>query len=194
MAPSSELSALAAWDAVETRDRIRKKDVSAEEVLEAAIARAEEARPLGAVFEPTYERARAGAANRDPVAPLSGVPTFVKDLTQIRGVPTTWGSQAVGRYVSRGSDRIATWIEETGVVTLGKSACPELGLMPATEPLGRPPCRNPWDPSRSSGGSSGGAATLVASGVVPIAHGNDGGGSIRIPAACCGLVGLKPSR
>ena len=79
-------------------------------------------------------------------------------------------------------------------MTLGKSACPELGLTATTEPLGWPPCRNPWDPSRSSGGSSGGAATLVAAGVVPIAHANDGGGSIRIPAACCGLVGLKPSR
>jgi amidase len=191
---SSEVTTLAAWDAVETSDRIRKKEVSIQEILEAAIARAEEAQHLGAVFEPTYARARTSVESRDCEAPLAGVPTFVKDLARIRGVPTTWGSGAAGRYVPRRSDPIVTYIEETGLVTLGKSACPELGLIPSTEPLGRPPCRNPWDPSRSSGGSSGGAATLVASGVVPIAHGNDGGGSIRIPAAFCGLVGLKPSR
>ena len=137
-------------------------------------------------------RRRGERETRRPLCPACRRSSKIS--TQIRDVPTTWGSQAVGRYVSRGTDPIATWIEETGVVTLGKSACPELGLMPTTEPLGRPPCRNPWDPSRSSGGSSGGAATLVAGGVVPIAHGNDGGGSVRIPAASCGLVGLKPSR
>lgn len=191
---SSDLATMAAWDAIETRERLRKKDVSAEEVLEGAIARAEEARHLGAVFERTYDRDRADAGARRTEAPLSGVPTFIKDLVQIRGVPTTWGSKAAGTYVSRRTDAIAARIEEIGLVTLGKSACPELGLTPTTEPLGWPPCRNPWDPSRSSGGSSGGAATLVAAGVVPIAHGSDGGGSIRIPAACCGLVGFKPSR
>lgn len=191
---SSDLPALAAWDAIETCDRIRRKDVSAHEVLEAAIARAEEARHLGAVFENTFARARAGVANLDSGAPLLGVPTFIKDMTQIQGVPMTWGTRAAGRYVSRRNDPIVTSIEETGIVILGKSACSELALIPTTEPLGWPPCRNPWDPSRSSGGSSGGAATIVAAGVVPIAHGVDGGGSIRIPAACCGLVGLKPSR
>jgi amidase len=188
------LEALANWDAVETRDRIRKKEVSAEEVIRAAIVRAEEARHLGAVFEPTYERALAHAGDRGGMASLAGVPTFIKDLAEIRGVPTTWGSRASGRYVSRRTDPFVSGFEETGVVTLGKSACPELGLTVTTEPLGRPPCRNPWDPSRSSGGSSGGAASLVAAGVVPMAHATDGGGSIRVPAACCGLVGLKPSR
>ncbi len=191
---SSDLATMAAWDAVETRDRLHTKDVSAHEVLEGAIARSEDAQHLGAVFERTYDRARAKAGVRHAEAPLSGVPTFIKDLAQIRGVPTTWGSKAAGTYVSRRTDPIAARVEDIGLVTLGKSACPELGLTPTTEPLGWPPCRNPWDPSRSSGGSSGGAATLVAAGVVPIAHGSDGGGSIRIPAACCGLVGLKPSR
>jgi amidase len=195
MAPSSaDVATMGAWDAVETRDRIRKKEVSIQEVLEAAIARAEEAQHLGAVFEPTYARARASVESRDCEAPLAGVPAFVKDLARIRGVPTTWGSRAAGRYVPRRSDPIVTHLEETGVVILGKSACPELGLSPTTEPLGRPPCRNPWAPSRSSGGSSGGSACLVAAGVVPIAHGSDGGGSIRLPAAWCGLVGMKPSR
>lgn len=122
------------------------------------------------------------------------MPTFVKDLAQIRGVPTAWGSRASGHYVSRRTDPFVSHFEETGVVTLGKSATPELGLTATTEPLGRSPCRNPWDPSRSSGGSSGGAASLVAAGVVAMAHGSDGGGSIRISAACCGLVGMKPSR
>jgi amidase len=185
---------LGAWDAVETGDRIRKKEVSVREVLEAAVARAEAAQHLGAVFEPTYDRARELAARQPVDAPLAGVPTFIKDLTQVRGVRTTWGSRATGRYVSRRTDAIAARMEESGLVMLGKSACPEVGLSVTTEPLGWPPCRNPHDPSRSPGGSSGGAAALVAAGVVPIAHGSDAGGSIRIPAACCGLVGLKPSR
>ena len=193
MAPT-DLMQPAAWDAVETAARIRKKEVSATEVVGAAFARAEEARPLGAIVELTYERARANAGAPRSEAALAGVPTFVKDLAQMRGVPTGWGSAASSAYVSRRTDPFVKHFEETGVVTLGKSACPELGLTATTEPLGRPPCRNPWDPSRSSGGSSGGAATLVAAGVVPMAHGSDGGGSIRIPAACCGLVGLKPSR
>jgi len=190
----SALTTLATWDAVETRDRVRKREVSAQEVAEAAIARAEEARHLGAVVEPMYERARSAAGTGDSEALLAGVPTFVKDLAQIRGVPTAWGSRASGHYVSRRTDPFVSHFEETGVVTLGKSATPELGLTATTEPLGRSPCRNPWDPSRSSGGSSGGAASLVAAGVVAMAHGSDGGGSIRIPAACCGLVGMKPSR
>jgi amidase len=193
-ASSFDLAALATWDAIETRDRIRKKEVSALEVADAAIARAEEARHLGAVVEPIYERGRQRARASDGEAPLAGVPTFLKDLAQLGGAPITWGSRAAGRYVSRKTDPFVKRFEDTGVVTLGKSATPELGLTGTTEPLGFPPCRNPWDPARSSGGSSGGAACLVASGVVPMAHGSDGGGSIRIPAACCGLVGLKPSR
>jgi amidase len=190
----SAVEMLGAWDAVETTDRIRKKDVSAREVLEAAIARAEEVQDLGAVFERTYDRAHERGAQTSADAPLAGVPTFIKDMIQVRGVRTTWGSRATGRYVSRRTDAIAARMEESGLVMLGKSACPEVGLSVTTEPLGWPPCRNPHDPSRSPGGSSGGAAALVAAGVVPIAHGTDAGGSIRIPAACCGLVGLKPSR
>ena len=190
----ADLATMSAWDAVETRDRLQKKDVSVQEVLEAAITRAEEAQHLGAVFERTYDRAREFAARQPVDAPLAGVPTFIKDMIHVRGVRTTWGSRATGRYVSRRTDAIAARMEESGLVMLGKSACPELALSVTTEPLGWPPCRNPHDPSRSSGGSSGGAAALVAAGVVPIAQGTDAGGSIRIPAACCGLVGLKPSR
>jgi amidase len=185
--------AAADWDAVETAARIRSNDVTAAEVVEAAIARAEEAHDLGGVVEPCYERARVNGARPDG-APWLGVPTFVKDLARLAGVATTWGSLGSGRYFSKRSDPFVRSFERLGVVVLGKSATSELGLMPATEPLVGRPCRNPWDVSRSSGGSSGGAACLVSAGVVPIAHGMDGGGSIRIPAACCGLVGFKPSR
>jgi amidase len=126
--------------------------------------------------------------------PLAGVPTFVKDLSQLRGVATAWGSAGSGAFVSRRSDPFVKRFARTGVAILGKSATPELGLTASTEPLRFPPTRNPCDPSRSAGGSSGGAGALVAAGVVPIAHGSDGGGSIRIPAACCGVIGFKPSR
>jgi amidase len=163
-------------------------------VIEGAIARTEEAWHLGAVFERTYDRARAAVAQLSSDGPLAGVPTFVKDLTEIRDVSTTWGSRAAGKYVSRSTDPIALRMNAAGLISLGKSACSELGLAATTEPMGFPPCCNPWDPSRSPGGSSGGAGTLVAAGAVPIAHGSDAGGSIRIPAACCGLVGMKPSR
>jgi amidase len=176
---------------VETAERIRKRDVKPTEVIEAAIARAEEAGHLGAVVTRCYEQA---LARKEPRGSLGGVPTFVKDLTQLRGVATTWGSAAAGEFISRRSDRVVSHLEAAGLVCLGKSATPEFGLTATTEPVGRDACRNPWDPSRSAGGSSGGSACLVAAGVVPIAHASDGGGSIRIPAACCGLVGLKPSR
>ncbi len=166
--------------------------MSALEVLDAAIERAEQANCLGAIVTQSYELARKKAVNVSGA--LAGVPTFIKDLTQVRGVMTGWGARGAGQYVSPRSDPFAILLESTGLVSLGKSATPELGLTATTEPLGQPPCRNPWDPSRSAGGSSGGAACLVAAGVVPLAHGSDGGGSIRIPSACCGLVGLKPSR
>jgi amidase len=181
------------WDAVETAQRIRRGDVTASEVLEAAIARAENASHLGAVVASAYDRARAELA-RLPAGPFTGVPTFVKDLAQVRGLATAWGSAGSGAFVSRRSDPFARRFARTGVVVLGKSATPELGLTATTEPLFAPPTRNPRDPSRSAGGSSGGAGALVAAGVVPIAHGSDGGGSIRIPASCCGVIGFKPSR
>lgn len=181
---------LASWDAVETVERLHRREVSFAEVLEGAIARAEAAAALGAIVTPTFESARAAK----PQGPLAGVPTFIKDLAQVEGVRTTWGSQATGHFISKVTNPGLARFIGTGLVSLGKSATPEFGLTATTEPLGRPPCRNPWDPTRTAGGSSGGAASLVASGVVPLAHGSDGGGSIRIPAACTGLVGLKPSR
>ncbi|MEO7111139.1 MAG: amidase [Polyangiaceae bacterium] len=192
-ATKQDLTSLAEWDAVETRERIRTGSVSTDEVLEAAITRAEASQHLGAIVASTYDRARRTSSDHK-YGYFYGVPTFIKDLAQVAGAPTAWGSRASADYVSRKSDPITKRFEETGLVVLGKSACPELGLHATTEPLGSAPCVNPWDLSRSSGGSSGGAASLVSAGVVPIAHGSDGGGSIRIPASCCGLVGLKPSR
>jgi amidase len=184
---------LADWDTVETTERLKRREVSVPEVVEAAITRARDASGLGAVVTPTFERAMA-AATKNPTGPLAGVPFFIKDLAQQAGVRTAWGTKAAGEYVSPRNDPTVTAFERAGLISLGKSATPELGLTATTEPLGFEPTRNPWNPKHSTGGSSGGAAALVAAGVVPLAHGSDGGGSIRIPASCCGLVGLKPTR
>lgn len=181
------------WDAVETAERIRIGEISAEEVVEAAIARAEEAVPLGALVTPTFDRARE-TVRAGPNGPFAGVPSALKDLLEVKGIRTTWGSAAVGEFISKKTDAWVRRFEATGLISLGKTATPEFGLTTTTEPLARPPCRNPWNPSRIVGGSSGGSAALVAAGVVPIASASDGGGSIRIPAACCGVVGFKPSR
>lgn len=183
------------WDAVETVARIRKGDVSAAEVLEATIERAQGAGALNAIVTETYARARARVAAGAPAGGvLAGLPTFLKDLSQLAGVATGWGSAGAARLVSKKSDPFVKRLERAGVIVIGKSATPELGMTATTEPLCRGATRNPWDPARSSGGSSGGAAALVAAGVVPLALASDGGGSIRIPAAICGLVGLKRTR
>ena len=182
---------LADWDAVETLERLQRKEVSAAEVVGAAATRAEATSALNAVVTADYQRAVERAAT---TGPLAGVPTFIKDLAQVEGLRTRWGSAATGDFISRSSDPTVKLLQRTGLVSLGKSATPEFGLTATTEPLALGPTLNPWNAAHSAGGSSGGAAALVAAGVVPLAHGSDGGGSIRIPAACCGLVGLKPSR
>ena len=193
-------SELATWDAVETSTRIRNRDISATEVLEAAIARCHAAEYLGAITTTAFDRARAQLHKQSKDAAtqntrcFAGVPTLVKDLANVGGVAMGWGSRAGKDYVSRKYDPFVQRFENTGAVILGKTATSELGLLPTVECIGQVPCRNPWDLSRSTGGSSGGAAALVAAGVVPFAHGSDGGGSVRIPAAACGLVGLKPTR
>lgn len=130
----------------------------------------------------------------DGASPLAGVPTAIKDLNLTRGVPTAFGSPAFAGYLPEVSDGVTLAIEDAGMVSLGKTSTPEFGSPCYTEPEGRPAAVTPWDPSRMAGGSSGGAASAVAAGLVPVAQGSDGGGSIRIPAACCGLVGLKPTR
>ncbi len=186
--------ALGHLDAVGTVEALAAGEVSAGEVVQAAIARTETVdAELGAVAWRAWDRARAEAA-----APhggfFSGVPTFVKDNADVEGMPTLHGTDAfVGRPARRDGD-LARMYLATGLVALGKTRLSELGFSAAAEHPRLGPVRNPWDPARTAGASSAGSAALVAAGAVPIAHANDGGGSIRIPAAVNGLVGLKPTR
>ncbi len=133
-------------------------------------------------------------STREALPPFLGVPTAVKDLQLTAGVRTTFGSAVWGDYVPDVSDEVVLRLERAGFVSLGKTSTPELGSPCYTEPDVAPPARTPWDLDRMAGGSSGGAAAAVAAGLVPVAQGSDGGGSIRIPASCCGLVGLKTTR
>jgi len=185
---------LADLDAVGTADAIRRGRLSVQEAVEAAIRRAEAVEPqINAVVTEAYDRARAASAG--PLSgPFAGVPTFVKDLDDVRGLPTHLGSRSFGRTPATGQGPYVDALEKSGLVFLGKSATPEFGLTSTTEPIFGGPTRNPWNTDYSPGGSSGGAAALVAARVVPIAHATDGGGSIRVPASCCGTFGLKPSR
>jgi amidase len=186
--------ALADHDAVALGCLVQKREVSPAELTRAAIARAEHVDPeLAAIAYADFERAITEAEGSLEGA-LGGVPTFIKDTTDVRGVPTRLGSRATGVRPARADAAFTKLVRGQGMVILGKTTLPELGLNATTEPEGGTPTRNPWHTDYSSGGSSGGAAALVAAGVVPLAHGNDGGGSLRIPAACCGLFALKPTR
>jgi amidase len=154
---------------------------------------------VGAFVTLTGDLSRARASQletlqRDASSPLYGVPTAIKDLNLTAGVRTTFGSAVYADFVPDVSDGVTLALEAAGMVSLGKTATPEFGAPCYTEPEGRPPAVTPWDRSRMAGGSSGGAAAAVAAGLVPVAQGSDGGGSIRIPASCCGLFGLKPTR
>ncbi|MEJ3656068.1 amidase [Actinomycetes bacterium KLBMP 9759] len=183
--------ALGDHDAVAVASLIRSRSVSAGEVARAAAERARRVDPvLGAIAFAAFENGPMGPSD----APLGGVPTFIKDNTDVFGMPTAVGSVAFQPKPAPRSGAVAEQILSTGVRVLGKSRMPEFGFNASTEFETGTPSRNPWNPEYSTGASSGGAAALVAAGVVPIAHANDGAGSIRIPAACCGLVGLKPSR
>jgi amidase len=181
---------LAEHDAVALADLVRRGEVSPVELAEAARARAGEVDPTlnAVVFEADQPRYSEGDG------PFAGVPTYVKDNTDVRGMPTGHGTRAFTPRPAESDGAFAEVFTGAGFTVLGKSRLPEFGFNASTEFDGADPTRNPWNPEYSSGASSGGSAALVAAGVVPIAHANDGGGSIRIPAACCGLVGLKPSR
>jgi amidase len=186
--------ALGDLDSVGVAAAIAAGSISAREATQAAIARAEDVNPvLNAIQTPDFERALA-ASDRPVPGLLSGVPSFVKDNTRVAGLPTDQGSLAVRSRPATSDDPFTEQLRSTGLGVLGKTTMPEFGWSASTEWATLPPTRNPWNTEHSAGGSSGGAAALVASGVVPIAHANDGGGSIRIPAAACGLVGLKPTR
>jgi len=188
-------------DATALAERIRSRDVSITEVTQASIARLQIAEPLvhGVVAERYQEMLEAAAKldreNSLADAPFfTGVPTFIKDNTDVAGMPTRMGSDAIpaGHPVKETSP-FAQQMLAQGFLCLGKSTMPEFGFNASTEPVHDAPSRNPWNLAYSTGASSGGSAALVANGAIPIAHANDGGGSIRIPAACCGLVGLKPT-
>ena len=183
--------ALGEHDAVALADLVRRGELDVREVTGAAIARAGKVAELNAVVAQRFDQPRPGT---DPGAALFGVPTFIKDNTDITGLPTNNGTSAYRAKPATADGPYARQLLATGLTVLGKSALPEYGFNASTEFADRPPARNPWHTEYSVGASSGGSAALVASGVVPIAHANDGGGSIRIPAACAGLVGLKPSR
>ena len=185
----------AAFDATGLAAAIRKGSISASDVLEAAIARAEAANPsLNAVAHRLYDAARAGAAT-PASGPFAGVPWAVKDLGHpVSGAPLTNGSRSFRDAVSSEDAELVRRFRTAGLSIFATSTSPEFGLTVTTESSLYGPTRNPWDLDRSAGGSSGGAAALVAAGVLPAAHATDGGGSIRIPASCCGLFGLKPSR
>lgn len=186
--------ALGDLDATGLAASIAAGEISAREATAAAIARAEQVNPdLNALALRDFDRALEASARPTPGV-FSGVPTFIKDNTDLRGLPTGHGSQAVHPKAKKKNEPFADQYLSTGMTMLGKSTLPEFGFNATTEYQTLPPTRNPWNTGFSSGASSGGSAALVAAGVVPIAHANDGGGSIRIPAAACGLVGLKLTR
>lgn len=182
-------------DATALAALVRDGQVSPAEVLEAAIERIDARNPaLNAVVERLDDRARARVADL-PDGPLRGVPFLLKDLKiQLEGTVTTNSTRLRSGVVAGASSVLAERYEAAGLQIVGKSNTPEFGIMGITEPALRGPCRNPWSPDHTPGGSSGGAAAAVAARIVPAAHGGDGGGSIRIPASACGLVGLKPTR
>jgi len=190
---------LARLDATAQADLVRRGELQPIELVDAAIARIERLNPqLNAVITPTFERARDQARSAAlPRGPFHGVPFLLKDLgAHSAGDPFHAGMRVLRDLNWRESydTYLAAKFRAAGFVFLGKTNTLELGLLPTTEPAAYGSSRNPWDPTRSPGGSSGGAAAAVASGMVPAAHATDGGGSIRIPASQCGLVGLKPSR
>jgi amidase len=196
---------LAQLDATAQSELVRNGDATATELTRAAIERIEALQPkVNALTTNRFERAVEEAALSDqgqgvapPDAPFRGVPFLVKDLAiPMAGEPAHEGMRALKEagWVAPITSHLARRWQEAGLIILGRTNSPELGIMPTTEPEAYGPTRNPWNTDRSSGGSSGGSAAAVASGMVPAAHASDGGGSIRIPAACCGLVGLKTSR
>lgn len=192
---SDELTEL---DAVGQAELVRRGDITPLELIDAAIARIERTDPqVNAVIHPLFERARDGARGRLPDGPFRGVPFLFKDLdAPLAGAPFHCGMQALKKrgYVATENAYYADKILAAGFVPVGKTNTPELGLTVTTEPQAYGPSRNPWNTDHSTGGSSGGSGAAVAARMVPAAHASDGGGSIRIPASECGLVGLKPSR
>lgn len=184
------------YDATGLAELVRSKDVHPRELLESAIRRLKRVNPqINAVVYEAFEQARSEADRDSREGPFAGVPFLVKDLgAACAGLPYTQSSRARQAYVPANDNEIVRRFRRAGLIIFGKTNTPEYGLAPVTEPELHGPARNPWDTERTPCGSSGGSAAAVAAGVVPMAHGNDGGGSIRMPASACGLFGIKPSR
>src|SRR4051812_25669199 len=189
---------LARMDATDQAELVRTGKVSAAELVEAAIARIEKVNPeLNAVIHPLFDDARKEAADPLPDGPFTGVPMVLKDLVcYSAGHPFHEGMRFLKAqgWTEEEDQYLAAKFRAAGFVFVGKTNTPELGILPTSEPDAHGATRNPWNTEHSTGGSSGGSAAAVASGMVPVGHANDGGGSIRIPASECGLVGLKPTR
>jgi amidase len=183
--------------ATELAGLVRSGELSARELVSASLERIDALQPsLNAFVHVDHEGALAAAdgIGAGDERPFAGVPIAIKDGALVSGLPMTVGSDLFGDFVPQHDAFVVRRIREAGFVIVGKTNLPEFGILPVTEPRRFGPACNPWDTGRTPGGSSGGAAAAVAAGMVPIAHGSDGGGSIRIPAACCGLVGLKNTR
>ncbi len=184
------------YDGLGLAELVRKRDVTPSELLDATIERIERHNPkLNAVVHTAYDEARAAAAGALPDGPFEGVPFLIKDLgVRVKGWPRTSASRFAQIDADVEDGELTKRYRASGVVLVGKTNTPEFGIPGVTTSALLGPCRNPWNTDHISGGSSGGAASAVAAGIVPLAHASDGLGSIRIPAACCGLVGLKVTR
>ena len=180
--------------ALEQARLVREGEISSLELVDEYLGRIDRFDPeLNAYVTVSADEARVGARSPRP-GPFSGVPLPIKDLTETAGIRTTFSSKAFADYVPARDMEVVRRLRDAGFVVIGKTNTPEFGMTAVTESELNGACRNPWDPQRTPGGSSGGAAAALAAGLAPIAHGTDGGGSIRIPASCCGVFGVKPSR
>lgn len=183
-------------DGLGLAELVRRKEISPGELLETAIAVCEQKNPkLNAVVTPLFDQARDAASKEVPNGPFAGVPYLFKELVvSVLGAPTTFASRLYADNMPVAESELVRRCRQAGFLVMGKTNSSEFGLSPVTEPSLFGPTRNPWNPAYSPGGSSGGSAAAVAAGILPMAHATDGGGSIRIPASCCGLFGLKPTR
>jgi len=184
------------YDGLGLAELVHKKEVKPGELVEEAISRIERLNPqVNAVVHKMYELARKTADGDIPDGPFKGVPFLMKDIVMAyAGVPLSSGSRFLKDYIPDHDSELVKRFKAAGIIVVGKTNLPEFGLVPVTEPELFGPTNNPWDLTRTPGGSSGGSAAAVAARMVPLAHGSDGGGSIRIPASCCGVFGLKPTR
>ena len=192
---TSGFAEYADYDAIGLAGLVERGEVTASELVEAAIEAVEQLNPqLNAVIANHYDRARQLAAQGGKPGPFRGVPILIKDLALVEGDVATFGSAFFRDFRPDVTSEYIRRVLAAGFIPIGRTNSSEFGLLPTTEPVLHGPTKNPWNVEHSSGGSSGGAAAAVAAGIVPMAHASDGGGSIRIPAAACGVFGLKPSR